>query len=382
MNKWTFAGFSALEIGFWCIHASFITYASAYLMGKEISGTAMSMMLSSYLLSAFVGSLFWGRVCDRYATNRKPFMISIAVSAALIYGLYFLADYPVMVAVIYPLLGFFFQPHAANADAWLISACKKDQNLFGKIRCMPSIAYAFVCAAFGYLIERFGYVSMLFGGTFFVMMAIISAFLLKDEIAEEAAPEQKQEKGSMRQLFEHPAYRMLIVILFLVGLSIAPINNLKIIIFENVGGGVRHIGIDAFVGALTQVPFIAMSAATQWLSVRHRFRMMALFPFAMILLTWLSVSPWMVIAGNCMYNIGYGILLPTMRDVTERHVKRELRNLGHNLSDTVFSSFSGIISLMYAGAVSDRFGAGAMLGICLMIAAVPVALSLAYREKA
>ena len=381
MNKWTFAGFSALEIGFWCMHASFISYAAAYLMSRGISGTAMSMMLSMYLLSAFIGSLFWGRICDRHRTNRKPFMLCMIVSAALMAGLYVLVGHQTAVAVIYPLLGFFFQPQAANADAWVLAAGKRDQSVFGKVRAMPSLAYAFVSAAVGYMIETFGYGSMLFGGAFFFVMAFVSAFLLKDETSEADRIKQKQETRSAMQLFASPAYRTLIMVLFLVGLAIAPINNLKIIVFENVGGSVRHIGLDSFVGALTQVPFIAMAALTQRLAVRHRFRMMAFFPFAMILLTYLAVSPSMVIAGTCLYNIGYGILLPTMRDVTENHVKKELRNFGHNLSDAVFNSFSGIISLMYAGAVSDTFGTGAMLCVCLAVSAAPLAISFLYREK-
>jgi len=380
MSKWTFAGFSALEIGFWCMHASFISYAAAYLMNRGISGTAMSMMLSMYLLSAFIGSLFWGRICDRHRTNRKPFIFSMIVSAALMAGLYFLADHQTAVAVIYPLLGFFFQPQAANADAWVLSASKRDQSVFGKVRSMPSLAYAFVSAAVGYLIETFGYGSMLVSGSFFFVLAFVSACLLKDETVEAKQENQRQEAGGVMQIFSNPAYRTLIVILFLVGLAIAPINNLKIIVFENVGGSVRHIGLDSFVGALTQVPFIAMSALTQRLAVGRRFRMMAFFPFAMILLTWLAVSPGMVIAGTCLYNIGYGILLPTMRDVTENHVKKELRNFGHNLSDAVFNSFSGIISLMYAGAISDTFGTGAMLCVCLAVSAAPLVISFLYRD--
>lgn len=52
-----------------------------------------------------------------------------------------------------------------------------------------------------------------------------------------------------------------------------------------------------------------------------------------------------------------------------------LRNVAHSLSDAVFSSFSGVISLLYAGAVADRFGVDTMLTICVMIAAAAVAVS-------
>ena len=381
MNKRLFAGFSAMEIGFWCAHASFIAYAAAYLMSRSVSGTVMSMLVSAYLFSAFAGSLFFGRICDRYATNRKPFLFCMLVSSVLMYGLFFLADRPAAVAVIYPLLGFFFQAQGANADAWVIAACRHDQSVFGKIRSTPSFAYAFVCAAVGRMIEAFGYGVMLASSTFFLVMAIVSACLLPDGLEEKGKKTNEPARGDVRVLFESPTYAMLIALLFLIGLAIAPINNLKIIVFENVGGSVRHVGADSFVGALTQVPFIALAAITQRFAVRHRFRAVSILPFCMILLTFFAVSPGMVIAGSCLYNMGYGILLPTMRDVTEKHVRKDMRNFGHNLSDAVFNSFSGIVSLMYAGAVSDRFGTDAMMGVCLAISVVPVVLSFLYREK-
>ena len=83
----------------------------------------------------------------------------------------------------------------------------------------------------------------------------------------------------------------------------------------------------------------------------------------------------MVFAGSFFYNVGFGILLVTMREVTETYVDKDLRNLGHNLSDAVFNSFSGVISLLYAGAVADRFGVNAMLTLCVIIAVIPAALS-------
>ena len=130
-----------------------------------------------------------------------------------------------------------------------------------------------------------------------------------------------------------------------------------------------------FVSALTQGPFIAMAGLITMISLRKRFVAMALLPMTMILLVRFASSPMMVFAGSFFYNVGFGILLVTMRDVTETYVDQDLRNLGHNLSDAVFNSFSGVVSLMYAGAVADSFGVNAMLTLSVVIAVIPVILS-------
>ena len=288
--------------------------------------------------------------------------------------IYFFAEHVAVLAVCYPLMGLFFQSQGANVDAWVLSSCRHDQNVFGKIRSMPSLFYALISVTMGALISRFGYGMMLLGATIFMAMTLASAAMLKDAHAV-AMPRKRMDSGDIRRLFANQPYRHLIALLMLIGLAIAPINNLKIVVLENVGGNVAHIGVDCFVSAITQVPFIAMAGLITMISLRKRFMAMALLPMTMILLVRFASSPMMVFAGSFFYNVGFGILLVTMREVTDTYVDKDLRNLGHNLSDAVFNSFSGVVSLMYAGAIADSFGVNAMLTLCVVIAVIPVILS-------
>jgi len=374
MKKRDFVLFSVLESAFWGYHACFLGYASAYIISRGTSSTVMSLLLSGFLLSAFVGSMVFGRICDQKQTNKRVLMPCMAMCYVLMMIIYFFAEQVPVLAVCYPLMGLFFQSQGANVDAWVLSSCDHDQNVFGKIRSMPSLFYALISVTMGALISRFGYGMMLLGATIFMAMTLASAAMLKDAHAV-AMPRKRMDSGDIRRLFANPPYRHLMALLMLIGLAIAPINNLKIVVLENVGGNVAHIGVDCFVSALTQVPFIAMAGLITMISLRKRFMAMALLPMTMILLVRFASSPMMVFAGSFFYNVGFGILLVTMREVTETYVDQDLRNLGHNLSDAVFNSFSGVVSLMYAGVVADSFGVNAMLTLCVMIAVIPVILS-------
>lgn len=374
MKKRDFVLFSVLESAFWGYHACFLGYASAYIISRGTSSTVMSLLLSGFLLSAFVGSMVFGRICDQKQTNKRVLMPCMAMCYVLMMIIYFFAEHVPVLAVCYPLMGLFFQSQGANVDAWVLSSCDHDQNVFGKIRSMPSLFYALISVTMGALISRFGYGMMLLGATIFMAMTLASAAMLKDAHAV-AMPRKRMDSGDIRRLFANPPYRHLMALLMLIGLAIAPINNLKIVVLENVGGNVAHIGVDCFVSALTQVPFIAMAGLITMISLRKRFMAMALLPMTMILLVRFASSPMMVFAGSFFYNVGFGILLVTMREVTETYVDQDLRNLGHNLSDAVFNSFSGVVSLMYAGVVADSFGVNAMLTLCVMIAVIPVILS-------
>ena len=375
MNKRDFVLFSVLESAFWGYHACFLGYASAYIISRGISSTVMSLLLSGFLLSAFVGSMVFGRICDEKQTNKRVLMPCMAMCYVLMMIIYFFAEHVPVLALCYPLMGLFFQSQGANVDAWVLSSCHHDQKTFGVIRSMPSLFYALISMTMGALISRFGYGMMLLGATLFMGLTLLSAAMLKDAHAV-AMPRKRMDSTDVRRLFASEPYRHLVMLLLLVGLAIAPINNLKIVVLENVGGNVAHIGVDCFVSAITQVPFIAMAGTITMFALRKRFMAMALLPMTMILLVRFAVSPAMVFAGSFFYNVGFGILLVTMREVTEKYVDQDLRNLGHNLSDAVFNSFSGVISLMYAGVVADNFGVNAMLTLCVVIAVIPVLLSM------
>ena len=375
MKKRDFALFCLLESAFWGYHACFLGYASAYIISRGASSTVMSLLLSGFLLSAFVGSMVFGRICDQKQTNKRVLIPCMVVCYLLMLAIYFFAEHVPVLALCYPLMGLFFQSQGANVDAWVLSSCNHDQRIFGKIRSTPSLFYALISVSMGALISRFGYFMMLLGASVFMALTIISAALLRDAHAV-AMPRKRMEAADIGRLFASGYYRRLMALLMLVGLAIAPINNLKIVVLENVGGNVSHIGVDCFVSAITQVPFIAMAGAITAITLRKRFVAMAVLPMTMILLVRFAVSPAMVFAGSFFYNVGFGVLLVTMREVTETYVDKDLRNLGHNLSDAVFNSFSGVISLMYAGVVADRFGVSAMLTLCVAIAVIPVLLSM------
>ena len=380
MSKRKFILFSALEITYWGFHASFVGYASAYLISRGVSSTVMSLLISGFMLCAFAGSMVFGRICDRLQSNKRVFIPCMMTSYALMFAIYACADCLPVLCVCYPLLGLCFQPQGANADAWVLAAYDHDQKMYGRVRSMPSLFYAVISMVMGRLISRFGYEMMLAGGTLFMVLLLASAAALPDA-REETAVQSKMGLQDVRRLFDGRPYRMLVILLFLIGLAIAPINNLKIVVLENVGGNVSHIGVDSFVSALTQVPFIAMAGLLMLIPLRARFIAMAALPLSMILLVRFASSPAMIFAGSFLANVGYGILLPTMRDVTERYVDKDLRNLGHSLSDAIYNSFSAVVSLMYAGAIADTFGVSAMLTLCAVIAVVPFLLSMKKLEK-
>ena len=376
MSKKHFFGFAALEISFWCFHACFICYASAYFLDIGISSTAVSLLLAGYMLCAFIGSIVWGSVCDALGTNKRVFLIGVIAAAALMFLIYASGSNLAVLAIAYPLLGFFFLPQSANAESWILAACDHDQKIYGQIRSTPSFVYAFCAALIGRLITFYGYGVMVVGAAAFAVCVVVSAIALPDCAKVKAAQRRQITVQDYAGLLSNTHYRKLIVLLFLSSLAFSPVNNLKIIILERVGGNVSHVGLDSFACAMTQVPFFLFAGLLSRIPLRVRYAVMTGLPVLMIAMCMEASAPMMVIAGSVAFNAGYGMMIPTMREVTERYVPEHLRNLGHSLSDSVQNSFAAVISLSYAGVIVDGFGVRAMLALCLAIAVLAFAVSL------
>lgn len=376
MKKSYWIGFSLLEISYWCFHVSFIGYLMSFLLSKNISNTILSIFLASYLLASFLGSLVWGTVCDRFHANRRVSIACFLAAGILMYMIYFCSGSVPMLALLYPLIGFVSLPQGAIIDSWLLQTCENDLSIYGKIRCIPSLTCAITSFTLGRLISAFDYYFMLIFGTIFLLTGILTARLLPgNQNVRSDSPAVSFSFRSVKHLFTNHSYRYLILILLLIGLAIAPMNNLKAAILEDVGGTVADYGIDAFISAIIQVPFIAFAGKIEKYPLRTRYILTALLPLMALSLAFCATSPAAVFAGSFFYNIGVGIILPLMRSVTEKSTDPAFRNLGHNIADAVYNSVAGIISLLYSGVVIDIFGMKSMLQICIVIVSIAAAIT-------
>jgi len=371
MSKRLCIGFSLLEISYWSFHASFIGFISAFLLENGISNTMLSLLIAGYFLCTVIGSFVWGAVCDYLHANKKVLLITLGCSAILMYLIYFLSSNTILLFILYPLLGFTSLPSSSNIDVWLLTACKHDVSLYGKIRCTPSIFYGIVAFILGKLINIHGYGLMLGSATFFILLGISMVVFLPEAytVSTESKPVQINLK-TLKTLFSSKEYIFLIIILFLIGLVMAPINNLKATIMLSVNGTVADIGIDAFFGTAIQAVFIFLAGYTNKLPLKSRYLIVTFMPWTMVVLTYIATSTPLVFLGTFIYNIGYGVMLPLMRCITERCVNKDLQNLGQNIADSTFTSASAIIGLLYSGTIIDAFGMKALLLLCILISSV------------
>jgi len=192
---------------------------------------------------------------------------------------------------------------------------------------------------------------------------------------------RRVKPSNPKELLKVKPYMFLLVILFFTGLSISPVNNLKIVLLQSVGGDVSVLGLDSFLGVAVQAVFIFISGSLRRIPSRVRLFSMSFLVFLTMFCIIIASNPWMIIAGTVLNNVSYGLMLPTMREITEETVTGSLKNTAHAMTDAMYGSFSGVIALLYSGFLMDAYGAKsvAMLGAGIMC--IPVLLSFVSMMK-
>ncbi|MEE8808444.1 MAG: MFS transporter [Lactimicrobium sp.] len=367
--------FSLLDGFFWAFFACFSGMAGAYFLSCGMANTALSITLAGYMLGSFLGSFLLGRLCDHLASNRKVFLPVFAISALVSFLSFFLAKTNlVLAAILYILFGFLCLPLGSSLDAWMLRSFQNDGGKYGRARSCGSACYAFAMLIMGIWVKKQGYDVMPIAMGVLAILILIFAIRAKEMPYPKTVSEKKQ--AGMKDLMHIQPYIFLLAIILLCGLSVSPINNLKIVILKSVGGDVGILGLDSFIGVMIQALCIMMAGPMQKINSHLRLVLMSVSLLASMLLIVFAINPAMVILSTCFVNLSYGLMLVTQRQITEESVMPDLRTTAHSLCDTMYSGVSGTIALMYSGAMMDHLGAKspAVLGLFLTGAAVIMSL--------
>lgn len=376
IDQKTFLKFSAMDALYWAFYASFVGFLSTYLLDCGISNSVLSIMLACFMIASFIGAFFWGSVCDRFLTNKNVFLPEFISSIAVALFIFFIARKNIWIAtVLYPVFGFLSTPLCSNLDSWMLRSFHKDAGTYGKARSIGSMGYAVTSLFMGMLIQKFGFIMMVAGMLFFSILVILIVLTIK-ETPFETMDVYADASASPKELFRSGAYMFMIIVVFFIGLAISPVNNLKIVILQSVGGDVGILGVDSFLGVMVQALFIFLSGSLKKIPVNVRLFLTAFTVLITMILVGTAFAPWMIILGTVFYNMSYGIMLPTQREIVETNVSANLKTTAHSLSDAAYSSFSGMLALLYSGFVMDHFGAKSVAYLGIVIMAVPVLLTL------
>ena len=381
--KKVFYRFCILQGAYWSFQAAVPGFLSAYILSRGMQASVLGLLLAAGLLAAFLGALFWGRWIDRHQASRRFFLV--ANVSALVLGLvcYAFAGNPAVLFVVYPIFGFMNGPIATALDAWVLASFPGKAELGPKARSYATGSYAVVMLVVGILVVRAGYWVMPVAGILFLSVSIGTA-LLQPEVKHADIPsvsESRKERSGIKELLRNGKFILLTAAVLFSGLAMAPINNMKVLVFSSVGGDVSFLGWDSFIGCMIQLPFLVFAFRLRRIRAEQRLILGIVAALGYTLMVAKATSPAMVIMGTALCNVSFGLKYPAMRELTESWVSPGLRNTAHSVIDTAYGSLAGMISSAWSGVVMEQAGTQMMGLLCAGLAATAAMISLALLVK-
>ncbi len=361
--------FSILEVSYWCSIGAFASLMVAFIQSKGLSATYIGIMLMVNTFCGFLGQFFFGMLCDKLKTHKKIFIVANAV-VYVIQLLIFTVKSPVLIILVFGLMGFVQQPLAANMETWLLKTFKDTPQIYGPLRSCASLAFAVFMLFYGGLLENHGYGLMLVFSGIFITSSIIAAAFTKDV---EVEAKDKNPKN-WTALFHDKQFFVMIIMLLGAGIASAPFVHLLAVVMDSVGGTVKYVGYALFASAFTQVPFMMLSGKLKVFSSKVRISFSCLFYIISIVGLAFSKNPQMVIAFSFLNGVGFGVFMPSLRELIFSFAPQDLKTTAQGVCDATYNSMGAMICNLLAGVLIDNYSVKLMLLTCAAIQIVALVI--------
>ena len=349
MNK----KFMMVHFFFWTISASFTAYITAFALERGMRPGQASVMIAFFLLSSFTGQILWGYICDRIRSDKKIFLFC-GITAAVLYAFVYAVPDNTVFSILYVLTGLFLFPMGSILDSWMLKNTDFDKKLYGRAKAYDSISYGLWMPVVGFLIREKGFISLPVCAILMAGITLLIAVGIPDSHAI-----GKTERVTVRiavKALNDNRLRILILVSFLLGLAFAPLNNLKILLIQRLGGTVSVLGIDAFVSCTVQFVCFLLVSRLSMIAVHKRLLFSAAVYLASTTVFILAPHYTLIMAGSTLCSVAYTFLILATREYIEKLVDISLQTTVNSLFDSAYRSFAGVVGLLYSGYVMDRAG--------------------------
>ena len=367
--------FTLLEFFFYTYMGAFTPYMISLGLDRGYSQTSVSLAVSFQMVCVLLGNTLWGRISDRFRTNKKTFIAAMACCIAFQSCFYFSPNFPLFF-LMYGIFGTCSGAMGVLLDTWFLKCIHYDISTFRKVRSAGSLGYGVAILASGLLVERAGY-----GCVFYVSIVLLMLTIVLCRGVDEVRPERRNAQDLARggrgmAFLGNHMYLIWVLLLLILGLATAPVGNLKIVILERLGSGADALGMDGFLGCLVQfIMFFAVSRLERFSPV-GRMTIASLWALIGIVLYITASGPVMVYMGSMLLYGIFSIVNPCTREIVRDHVDVQDQTTAIGIADACSNNVSTMISMLYSGMISERFGMQTLLVVCFGMAVFTMGLCL------
>lgn len=349
--------FSAMQFMLWGSWASFGQFFAYFLKESGYSPRQVSIASICFTVFSLFGQYMWGRLCDYKKKMKSVYQLMIITVTVFVILFWAFVDSPIAVYLITGMIGFSWMPKEAVLDTWSMNSPNIKKSYYGLMRMGGSLGWALMCTFVGKVIDVHGWDMM-----FYIYLGMTTIDFLVVSIAHDSygghdvETDDKHVKGHIKDLLKNKFYILLLIFVFLIGVSKFMILNFMPFVFDDLGGTQVHVGYAAAIAAYFEIPtFIISTKVIGRFKPTRVFLVGAVFYLIRSILIASAVEPWLAISGFAFQAMGFGLILAVSRELITKIAPKDLVATAQTLFSAFYFSVSGVLASYLGGYLLEEF---------------------------
>jgi len=374
--------FSLIQMTYWCSVCAMFVFIAAYLYGLGYTPFTVGIALALQKVFGFIGQLLWAFLGRTRRQLKRNFILGNILLWLVFIFIYFM-KFPWIVIIGIGFSGLFESAMPTLLDTWILKSYAENPEIYGSIRSSASFAFAWFAILMGRWIGQIGYVIMPVASLFLMLLSVTLSISIKtDPIKTSEITASPRIHHSWKNLMKNRHYVSIVLAMLLYGICSLPFNLVLPLLINRTGGAIEVLGYATFASAISQFPMMAFYRRYARIEPYFLIQIAVLLTIMAYVICLTVNRPEAIIVAQVFSGLGFGILLPTLRNMIFKMVDHSQHTLSQSIVDLVQISLAGIIGNTLVGLIAEHFGVNAVLGtfIVLLISAELV-LSLAYLSR-
>ncbi|MFP4115181.1 MAG: MFS transporter [Spirochaetales bacterium] len=367
---------SAIEFFFWSSIACFEGFMVPYLTSVGYRPAQIGPIMGAVFGPAIVGQPVLGAISDRISSPKWLIAVAMVVAGSVVVLIPAAVGWYAAVLVIVLVYSVSGNSLPAVLDGWIMA--RRDYNPrinYGIARGFGSAGFATAALALGYVAERWGpgIVFPVYLGIAIATAALaVTAPQMRPTASTEettppcrdGAPKTRSDRG-LRSLSRRVWTRVGVVgrnrryVLFLIASFLAFVGfraafTFLPLLIDELGGTLSHVGLAHSIGAISEVPFLFLSALILRRLRGSRFVALTLLLFGLRLSTYsVLTSTAQVLGLQLTHGLTFGLFIAASVDYIHAIAPPEHRTLFQAIAPSVYFGLGSIVGSWIGGIVVE-----------------------------
>ena len=381
MNRLLNFAYGGVQGFYWMYFASIMNFASVFLLERGYSNSQIGFILA---FSSILAVLFQPILADIADRSKKLSLISVTgvIGFVLIVStssLFFVSHYSLILTAVFILtvaLMISLQP-IINSIAFHFSKAGSYIN-FGASRSVGSVAFALLSFVLGFLVIKYGALSIPLAGLITLSLLLASLFVTNKlfkknltihipDLSSSKNSDDQKHIGLFQFIKRHKVFVILSFGIMLVYFQNAVINNFLFQILRNIGGNSSQMGkLFAFTAILELPGLFFFNKLRAKFSCQTMLKLSSLAFVVKVFLTYLATSVGFLYLAFLFQLISFPLFLSSAV-----HLADEVMETGESVKGQALvagmMTLSGVFASLLGGAILDFGGASQLLFISTLL---------------